>query len=170
MDNAAQPPDEDLLWRFSLAFYALPGISEALIVLQDRDGLDVNLMLFALWLGVSGRGRLGSDQLAAADRAVRMLRAEVVEPLRALRRKLRGNPDADVRRLRDGVKDLELAGEKLIQARLARLAAPCGREVALDACLASAHANLALYLRAERVHSPEAVAIREALEGFARNH
>ena len=49
--------DEEALWRFSLAFYARPGVAEALIALQDRAGLDVNLMLFALWLGVSGRSR-----------------------------------------------------------------------------------------------------------------
>ena len=59
-DAAAEPPEDDALWRFSLAFYASPGVAQALIALQDRDQLDVNLMLFALWLGVSGRGRLSS--------------------------------------------------------------------------------------------------------------
>src|SRR4029077_986465 len=56
MPDADQRPDD--LWRFSLAFYALPGVARALIALQDRDGLDVNLMLFAMWLGISGPGRL----------------------------------------------------------------------------------------------------------------
>ena len=58
---AGEPSDNEALWRFSLAFYARPGVSEALIGLQDRAGLDVNLVLFALWLGVSGRSRLTSD-------------------------------------------------------------------------------------------------------------
>jgi len=55
------------LWRFSVAFYARPGISGALIALQDRAGVDVNLMLFALWLGVSASGRLSNEELATAE-------------------------------------------------------------------------------------------------------
>ena len=48
------------LWEFSLDFYARPGVSAALIELQDRAGLDVNLILFALWLGARhGRRRAG---------------------------------------------------------------------------------------------------------------
>ena len=36
---AGEPSDDEALWRFSLAFYARPGVSEALIALQDRAGL-----------------------------------------------------------------------------------------------------------------------------------
>jgi uncharacterized protein (TIGR02444 family) len=168
--NDERAEDSDDLWRFSLRFYAVPGVSEALIALQDRDGLDVNLMLFALWLGVSGRGRLSNRRLAAADRAIGTIRAKVVEPLRALRRKLKSDPDAGVQRLREGVQALELAGEKLVQTRLARVAGPIGDEFSPDAGIATALGNLALYLGPERVGSAEAVAIREAFEAFARNH
>src|SRR5262249_17930336 len=78
----------DALWRFSLAFYAAPGVAEALLTLQDEEGLDVNQMLFALWFGLSGRGRLDKDALAAADRAVGTIRTNIVEPLRSLRKRL----------------------------------------------------------------------------------
>ena len=60
-------PDESAendLWRFSQDFYRLPGVASALIALQDRAGLDVNLMLFALWLGVTGRSPLDHAGLA----------------------------------------------------------------------------------------------------------
>ena len=57
IEAAGKLCDDEALWRFSLTFYARPGVSEALIALQDRAGFDVNLMLFALWLGVSGRRR-----------------------------------------------------------------------------------------------------------------
>jgi uncharacterized protein (TIGR02444 family) len=166
-DAAAEPPEDDALWRFSLAFYTLPGVAQALIALQDRDQLDVDLMLFALWLGVSGRGRLSSDGLALADRAICTIRAEIVEPLRALRRRLRQEPGADVQCLREGVKALELAAEKLVQTRLARLAAPCGSETSRGARLATAHANLAAYLGAERARGAEAVIIREAINRYS---
>jgi uncharacterized protein (TIGR02444 family) len=168
-DAAEEPSERDALWRFSLAFYALPRVSQALIALQDRDGLDVNLMLFALWLGVSGCSRLSGDGLSAADRAISAIRAEIVEPLRALRQRLKHDPDAGVQRLREGVKALELTAEKLVQTRLAGVAGPSRRGTSLGARLATAHANLALYLGPERDRSAQAVAIREALEAFVRD-
>ena len=64
--------------RFSLAFYARPGVSEALIALQDHARCDVNLMLFALWLGVSGRSRLTKEELAIADRVARPIGADKI--------------------------------------------------------------------------------------------
>src|SRR5215510_7813899 len=100
-----ESPESDL-WRFSSDFYPLPGVAPALIALQDRDGLDVNLILFALWLGVVGRGPLDQANLAAAERAVRDIKTEIVEPLRALRRRLKGKRDKDVQDLREGVKAL----------------------------------------------------------------
>ena len=57
--------EDEAFWRFSLVFYERPGVADALIALQDRGGFDVNLILFALWLGISGRGLLGGDTLAA---------------------------------------------------------------------------------------------------------
>jgi uncharacterized protein (TIGR02444 family) len=161
--------EDEAFWRFSLAFYQRPGVADALIALQDRDGFDVNLVLFALWLGVSGRGPLDGDALAAAERIADRLRSDIVEPLRSLRRKLRHHADDDVQRLRESVKALEIAGEKLVQLRLARLAgnarvtpSPRGRR-------AAAHANLALYLGGEGVRSTEAAIIEESLDAFAQD-
>src|SRR5690242_19214991 len=128
-EPGAPSGEEEALWRFSLAFYALPGVADALITLQDRRGLDVNLVLFALWLGISGRGALDRDLLAKAERATGTLRSEIVEPLRRLRRNFRHQPDGEVQQLREGVKAIELAGEKLVQARLARLTVPARRGV-----------------------------------------
>src|SRR5580700_6044309 len=68
MDEDGQASEDEAFWRFSLAFYERPGVAEALITLQDRDGFDINLILFALWLGISGHGPLGGDTLAAAER------------------------------------------------------------------------------------------------------
>jgi uncharacterized protein (TIGR02444 family) len=161
--------EDEAFWRFSLAFYERPGVADALITLQDRDGFDVNLVLFALWFGISGRGVLGDGSLAAAEQLAGTLGGEIVEPLRRLRRKLRHHPDGDVQRLREGVKELEIAGEKLVQERLARLAGsgcaqtdPGGRRVA-------AHTSLALYLGEKGIRSKEAAVIEEALDAFAQD-
>lgn len=165
MDKAERSPPEQELWRFSLEFYAQPGVAPALISLQDRDGLDVNLMLFAIWLGISGRGRLGNDLLTAAEQVASPIRTRVVVPLRALRRRLRHDPDADVQKLRDGVKALELAGEQLVQARLALLAGPSGVEGSRNERIAASVINLEVYLGWEKSQNAEAAAIRQALDG-----
>jgi uncharacterized protein (TIGR02444 family) len=170
MLEGEEPPADEALWRFSTAFYRLPGVARALIALQDRDSLDVNLMLFAIWLGISARGRVTSDTLAAAERATRTIRNEIVEPLRTIRRTLRHHPDEDVQRLRDGVKALELASEKLVQTRLARLAEPMGTDISMAARRADARANFALYLGSESTAGGEAAIIREALETLASGY
>jgi len=36
----------DRFWAFSLALYGKPGVAPALLGLQDRLGVDVNLLLF----------------------------------------------------------------------------------------------------------------------------
>jgi uncharacterized protein (TIGR02444 family) len=159
-------PDDCTFWRFSLAFYERPGVSKALIALQDRAGLDINLVLFAIWIGVSGRGRLAREELTTADLIVRPIRTHIVEPLRALRRKLRFYPDADILHLREGIKALELAAEEAIQKRLGRTARPIGNAPDPAASASTALANFALYLGDDMVRSPEAAAIGKALEAF----
>ena len=166
--SAGELPDSEALWRFSLAFYARPGVSEALIALQDRARCDVNLMLFALWLGVSGRSRLTNEELEIADRIARPIRRDIVEPLRALRRRLKSDPDADIQRLREGIKALELAAEKVIQDRLGRTVRPAVGDTDPAARAAAACANLALYLGPKLARSSEAATIGKALEVFLR--
>ena len=167
-DAIGEPPDGESLWRFSLAFYAHPGVSEALIGLQERAGCDVNLMLFALWLAFSGRGRLTKEELATALRIARPIRVDIVEPLRALRRRLKPYSDEDVQRLRDGIKATEIAAEKVIQDRLGRAAGPVNGEADPAARAAAARANLRLYLGAELTSSTEAAVVGAALDGFLR--
>jgi uncharacterized protein (TIGR02444 family) len=169
LEEGGKISEDEAFWRFSIAFYERPGVADALIALQDRDGFDVNLILFALWLGISVRGALDGDILATAQRAAGALRSELIEPLRSLRRKLRHHPDSDVQKLREGVKALELAGEKLVQDRLAQLAGSAGAKPCPGGGRTAAHANLALYLGGERVHSREAAVLEKALDEFARD-
>ena len=166
--SAGELSDSEALWGFSLGFYARPGVSEALIALQDRARCDVNLMLFALWLGVSGRSRLTNEELEIADRIARPMRRDIVEPLRALRRRLKSDPDADIQRLREGIKALELAAEKVIQDRLGRTARPAFGDTDPAARAAAACANLALYLGPKLARGSEAATIGKALEVFLR--
>jgi uncharacterized protein (TIGR02444 family) len=154
------------LWRFSCAFYAQPGVSEALIALQDRAGLDVNLILFALWQGACRRRRLSRPELMAAERSAGPISAAIVLPLRALRQKLRSDRDGDIQRLRERIKTLEIAAERIVQRRLARLAGTPASDAAPTARAAAAQANLALVLGSKMAGGAEATRIREALEAF----
>ena len=108
-------------WRFSLAYYRSPGVPNACIVLQDSHGLDVNVMLFALWLGSQGRAVSAAD-IKGADAAVRDWREQVVVELRGVRRFLRTPPPvidvAAASALRDKVKAVELESERLQQEAL----------------------------------------------------
>lgn len=149
-------------WQFSLGFYRPPGVEEALLALQDRGGHDVNLILYALWHGWSGRGLLDESGLAAAEAAAGPVRKEITAPLRALRRRLKGDPDPAVQALREGVKVLELEAERIAQSRLAALAGPPSNLPA-PARRAAAQANLARAL-GPQAGSAEAAILTEALD------
>jgi len=150
------------LWHFSLAFYAEPGVAEAVLALQDRCGLDVNLVLLALWHGISGRGTLDAAALAGADAAVAAIRAEMILPLRALRRRLKPNPAEDVQRLRNSIKQLEIEAEKMAQDRLAMIAPLASAGLRPAERFAAARANLARYARSE----PETEIILQVIKTF----
>jgi uncharacterized protein (TIGR02444 family) len=167
-----ETPDEPsagaAFWCFSLAFYALPGVAEALVTLQDDGGFDVNLILFGLWLGLSGRGRLDGARLAAAENASRPLCTEIVVPLRQLRRRIAPRLEADFRRLRAAILELELMAERAVQDRLAEGAGRSGRAVGLLARRADAQANLLFYLGADAAGRAEAAVVDRALATFSQ--
>jgi uncharacterized protein (TIGR02444 family) len=159
-----QRGEGEAFWRFSLGFYARPGVAPALIALQDRDGLDVNVILYALWLGLTRGHATSAADLAVAEAAAAPLRAAVVVELRGLRRRLRPHSDPDVQALRRRVQALEIAAERAVQERLAGSLTP--RDAAGDR-VETAAANLALCLGAA-AGSAEAETIRAALAGFSR--
>ncbi len=96
------------LWQYSLDVYARDGVEALLLRLQEDCGLDVNLLLYAAWLGtrrVALTPAHRDDVLAATCE----WRAEVVVPLRELRRRLRDIAAAGG--VRERIKALELEAE-----------------------------------------------------------
>src|SRR3546814_12211972 len=79
---AERPWPASGFWDWSLAAYARPGVAPACLALQDRPGLDVNLLLFAVRAGTPGRALPPDALRAAVDRAARWP-AEVVRQLPA---------------------------------------------------------------------------------------
>ncbi len=140
-------------WDFSLALYREPGVEEACIGLQDRLGLDVNLLLYACWIAATGRGGLECDDWTRLIGDTAAWRNQVVEPLRAVRRHLKGRGDMpDAAALRERVKALELDAEHAEQLAIAAHAPPkAGNLPAGDAREADAVASLWNLIRASGV-------------------
>ena len=148
-DRVTAPQDpESPLWRFSLDLYALPGVSEACLALQDSCGADVNVLLFLLWLA-RDRRMVDSAELAGILGNTRDWQIEVVTVLRDLRRKLK---EGAYGKLRDGadllrtkIKMLELDAERMQQDHLHSLAAHSGFGHDGGTAADAANVNLALY-------------------------
>lgn len=136
-------------WGFSLALYGGPGVADACLSLQDRHGLDVNLLLFCCWAGAQGRALDASD-VARLLASVEDWQRSVVRPLRQVRRRLKGLAAAESGRLGDlrrAIKDCELAAERIEQAILHDALPPSAPQTPPAARQAAcAAANLAVYL------------------------
>jgi uncharacterized protein (TIGR02444 family) len=135
-------------WRFSLAVYGRPGVTPSCLALQDRLGLDVNLLLFCCWSAARGH-RLGRSELAAALAASQPWQRDIVGPLRRIRRQL-AQPTAlapgDAAILYEQAQQLELAAEQAEQHLLAAAVPFAPREVDDSRQAADTAANLRLYL------------------------
>jgi uncharacterized protein (TIGR02444 family) len=111
-------------WRFSLAVYAAPGVADECLALQDTRGVDVNLLLFCVWLGAR-KVVVTANGLATVEAAARPWREAAVQPLRAARRGIKALAEAehsDIAALRKDVAALELRAEQIQQAMFYRMA------------------------------------------------
>jgi uncharacterized protein (TIGR02444 family) len=154
-------------WRFSLALYARPGVAPACLVLQDEFGRDVNVALYCCWLGASGRGLLSAAALETVDRLAAPWRQQIVETLRAARRAIKAQGDAESAGLYAKAKAVELEAERMLQHRLAAQAPVAEPALPAQRRLETALANLRLYIGAAPA-DPIAAALREfAAENFA---
>lgn len=110
-------------WDFSISLYAKPGVAPACLDLQERHGIDVNALMFCLWLGASGRGPVPRSALDAAFDAVAGWHEEIVRTLRPLRRRLKpGFEPLDpklVQALRARIQKVEIDAEHVEQLALA---------------------------------------------------
>jgi uncharacterized protein (TIGR02444 family) len=110
-------------WRFALRLYGLPGVAEACLKLQDRLGVDVNILLLSAYAAVAHGICLDTDDLRDMDAVVAPWRAGVVAELRAVRRRLKVEPapaaPEAAAALRQQVKSAELLAEQIEQAALA---------------------------------------------------
>ncbi|MFO0995522.1 MAG: TIGR02444 family protein [Alphaproteobacteria bacterium] len=140
-------------WDFTLAIYGREGVSPAVIALQDKHGLDVDILLFCCWTGSTGRGALGAAEIARAKTVADPWQSQVVNALRTIRRRIKdgfegtptGLPDA----LRKQILSQEIDAERLEQIMLeATVTVAPDVARAAEARAANAAASLAVYLKA----------------------
>ena len=156
-------------WEFSLDVYARPGVADACIALQDEAGLDVNLILFCLWAGAEGPGRLQPEDLGRAVALASAWQDEVVKPVRAARRaaktaKLAGGAGIFAVAFQRDIAATELSAERVEQWLLFDKVSEVERGERLEAdALRLACDNVATYLETKGVNAQAARARIETL-------
>jgi uncharacterized protein (TIGR02444 family) len=129
-------PETSDIWDFALAFYARDGVQEDCLTAQDRYGLDINALIFALYRARLGLGFHARDVVHLCE----AMTGTIVGPIRNARVALKTPPAlvnaTAARTLREKVKAAELEGERLTLEALTRL--PEGPVApSLEAALAS---------------------------------
>jgi uncharacterized protein (TIGR02444 family) len=118
------------LWDWSVRVWAFDGVQNAGLDLQDAQGQNLPLLLWAAWCAQTGRAPDADDIEAACDTA-RVWQETTVGPLRAIRRQLKTRipdfDDDDREAVRAQVKTIELDAERRLLAALEAVApAPSG--------------------------------------------
>jgi uncharacterized protein (TIGR02444 family) len=119
------PVSKSPFWQFSIKFYAVPGVADACVALQDKANVDVNVLFFLLWNATQGRAFNAAD-ITEIERRIGPWREMAVIPIRNIRRALKSPPPvmaADAAEsLRTRIKAVELEAERLQQEALYGLA------------------------------------------------
>jgi len=132
-------------WDWAVQVHGRSGVDAALTDLQDKHGQCVAYLLWAAWAAAEGRD-LSPATLAQGAALARHWEGAATRPLRAARRNLKTPAPlvADEARLalREQVRELEFAAERLLMETLESLAPPpeAGPQDLTDALVAAAMA------------------------------
>lgn len=149
--NDTENDHADAFWDFSVEVYGREGVEAACLALQDRHGIDVNMLLFCCWAGASGYGTLDEDDFSRALAVSRPWQQEIVAPLRQVRARLKAAlptaPKKTAEAVRQRVAAAEIDAERVEQLMIAAmLTRSPGAEQASASGLADAIVNLERYL------------------------
>lgn len=108
-------------WDFSVRSYRTENVAEACLSLQDERGVDVNMLLYCCWFGVT-RGQQQAEFFQNVFEFSESWAVQVVRPLRYVRTwmKLAGchdprMPTETCMEFREKVKGVEFTAEKIQQ-------------------------------------------------------
>lgn len=106
-------------WDWSLQIYGEDDVSRACLILQDRHGLDINMVLWCVWAVSAGYGIIDDDTLAGGHAFATDWNARITSALRGVRRNLRpapaGTPIEWAESLRANTLEVELDAERVEQ-------------------------------------------------------
>jgi uncharacterized protein (TIGR02444 family) len=104
-------------WEFALRIYARPLVGDACLRLQNEAGVDVMMLLFTAFAAVRHRVLLTRLEIRDLDEACRPWREQIVQPLRAIRGRLKSGPlpapSSATEPFRSTIKAAELVAERL---------------------------------------------------------
>jgi uncharacterized protein (TIGR02444 family) len=104
-------------WAFALRIYARPLVADACLRLQNEAGVDVMMLLFTAFAAVRHHVFLTTSEIRDLDEACRPWREQIVQPLRAIRGRLKSGPlpapGSETEPFRSTIKAAELAAERL---------------------------------------------------------
>ncbi len=161
------------LWAFSCKVYGKNRVAKALIEMQDRHGIDVNVILFLCWLARRGLGPLDEKLVLAITAAAIPWQQGVIRPLRSVRRQMKAMEGMEAHNVYKSLKASELEAERAEQESLVSVLdlVACDR---LDADAESAmRAALGYYFRGHKLTAKDknavnlvvSVALKTELEG-----
>ena len=142
------PVSKSPFWQFSIKFYAVPGVAEACIELQDQAKVDVNILFFLLWNATQGRTYKKAD-VAEVERLIGAWRDMAVVPIRNVRRALKVPPAVMTPEAAEGfrtrIKAVELEAERLQQEAMYELVGATPRGQDASSLADAARGNIAAY-------------------------
>ena len=147
----AEFPDHPF-WDFSLQIYMTKGVAQACLELQDAHDIDVNVLLFSLWVGTSRRGALTTSQMKTLTDAVDIWHKDIVRGLRAVRTGMKESSfyedGALTESIRQRIQKTEIDCEHIEQLILAAaLDLKADSKRSDNLCLKDALSNMGTYLR-----------------------
>lgn len=109
MHNATNNP----FWSYSLTQYSQPECEAFCLAAQNQYAIDVNLILFGVWLANQGK-RLDLTRL---PKPITLHQQHIIQPLRELRIALKSASELDsqIQHLRNHLKKVELQAEQVEQ-------------------------------------------------------
>jgi len=105
-------------WDYSLTVYRKPGVAEACLALQDRVGVDVNMLLMCFWMAEKGGGLLSDQAMARLLAAAERWQQRIVMSLRLARKALSKDEVGPAAQLRRKIAAAEIMAERIEQQAL----------------------------------------------------
>jgi uncharacterized protein (TIGR02444 family) len=138
----------NLFWSYSLEVYQRSGVSIGLLDLQNRFGIDVNMVLCCCWLGAS-QNVLTQSHAAQLINHCRSWRENCLLPIRSARLYLKAqslvHKQSSVHKLYNQTKTLELEAERWQQDLMYQYLQPMELKVSTTASCEQVLGNLKAY-------------------------